>query len=61
MRRPDAAASCAAAPWGAHYRHTTPEMAGRITPAIQQRLTIVLEMAEQALGAPPNRSTRRVF
>ena len=46
---------------GAHYRHTTPEMAGRITPAIQQRLTIVLEMAEQALGAPPNRSTRRVF
>jgi predicted ArsR family transcriptional regulator len=46
---------------GAHYRHTTPEMAARIATAIQQRLTIVLEVAEQAFEAHPNRSTRRVF
>jgi hypothetical protein len=46
---------------GAHYRHTTPEMAARIATAIQQRLTIVLEVAEQALEAQPRRSTRRVF
>jgi Phage integrase family len=46
---------------GAHYRHTTPEMAARIATAIQQRLTVVLEVAEQALKTHPNRSTRRVF
>jgi hypothetical protein len=46
---------------GAHYRHTTPEMAARIATAIEQRLTVVLEVAEQALEAHPNRSTRRVF
>jgi integrase len=46
---------------GAHYRHTTPEMAVRIATAIQQRLTVVLEIAEQALEGHPNRSTRRVF
>ena len=46
---------------GAHYRHTTPEMAARIATAIEQRLTVVLEVAEQALQAHPNRSTRRVF
>ena len=33
---------------GAHYRHTTPEMTGRIATAIEQRLTMVLEVAEQA-------------
>jgi integrase len=46
---------------GAHYRHTTPEMAARITRAIEQRLTVVLEVAEQALEAHPHRSTQRVF
>jgi hypothetical protein len=46
---------------GAHYRHTTPEMAGRIAAAIEQRLRLALGVAEQALEAPPNRSTRRVF
>jgi integrase len=46
---------------GAHYRHTTPEMAARIATAIEQRLTVVLKAAEQALGARPNRSTQRVF
>jgi predicted ArsR family transcriptional regulator len=46
---------------GAHYRHTTPEMAARISTAIEQRLKVVLEVAEQALEAEPSRSTRRVF
>jgi integrase len=46
---------------GAHYRHTTPEMAARIATAIEQRLTVVLTLAEQALEAPPSRSTQRVF
>jgi integrase len=46
---------------GAHYRHTTPEMAARIAMAIEQRLTVVLEVAEQALEAHPTRSTQRVF
>jgi integrase len=46
---------------GAHYRHITPEMATRIATAIEQRLTVVLEVAEQALESHPNRSTRRVF
>ena len=36
---------------GAHYRHTTPEMASRIAAAIEQRLRVVLEVAEQALEA----------
>jgi integrase len=31
---------------GAHYRHTTPEMAARVSAALQQRLTIVLQVAE---------------
>ena len=44
---------------GAHYRHTTPEMATRIATAIEQRLRVVLEVAEQALEAHPNRSRRR--
>jgi hypothetical protein len=46
---------------GAHYRHTTPEMAARIATAIEQRLTVVLEVAVQALEAHPNCSTQRVF
>jgi ribonuclease BN (tRNA processing enzyme) len=46
---------------GAHYRHTTPAMAARIATAIEQRLRLVLEVAEQALEDRPNRSTRRVF
>jgi hypothetical protein len=33
---------------GAHYQHTTPEMAGRVVDAIHQRLTIVVQVAEQA-------------
>jgi integrase len=32
---------------GTHYRHTTPEMAGRVTDAIQQRLMIVSRWASK--------------
>jgi hypothetical protein len=46
---------------GAHYRHTTREMAARIATAIEQRLRLVLEAAEQALEAQPSRSSQRVF
>jgi hypothetical protein len=46
---------------GAHYRHTTPEMAARVVDSIQQRLTVVLDVAEKSLESNPNRSTLRVF
>jgi Phage integrase family len=46
---------------GAHYRHTIPEMAARVVDAIQQRLTVVLDVAEKSLESNPNRSTLRVF
>jgi hypothetical protein len=46
---------------GAHYRHTTPEMAARVVEAVQERLVIVLEVAEQRLENNSNRSTLRVF
>jgi integrase len=46
---------------GAHYRHTTPEMATRVVDVIQRRLTIVLRVAEQALEGHPNRSGLSVF
>ena len=46
---------------GAHYRHTTPEMAARAVDAIQQRLTVVLGVAELAVESPTNWSTLRVF
>ena len=46
---------------GAHYRHTTPRMAVRVIDAIQQRLTIVLHVAEESLENNPNRSAPGVF
>jgi Phage integrase family len=46
---------------GAHYRHTTPEMAARVAAAIQQRLTIVLEVAERAVASYPDPSRLRAF
>jgi integrase len=46
---------------GAHYRHTTPEMATRIVDAIQRRLTIMLRVAERTLEHHPNRSALRAF
>jgi integrase len=45
---------------GTHYRHTTPEMAARAVDAIQQRLTVVLQVAEQALEDHPRRSFVKV-
>ena len=46
---------------GAHYRHTTPEMAVRVIDAIDRRLTVVLGVAEQALEHNPNRRAPRAF
>jgi integrase len=46
---------------GAHYQHTTPEMAARAVDAIQQRLAVVLRGAEMAVESHPNRSRLRVF
>jgi hypothetical protein len=34
---------------GARYRHTTPEMAVRVAPAIQERLFVVVQIAEAVL------------
>jgi integrase len=38
---------------GAHYRHTTPEMAARVVAAVEERLVIVLATAEAALDQQP--------
>ena len=46
---------------GAHYRHTTPEMAARVIDAIQQRLTVVLGVAELAVESHSSRSGLKVF
>jgi hypothetical protein len=46
---------------GAHYRHTTTEMAGRVAAAVQERLTVVLLVAEQALESSPDWATRRML
>jgi Phage integrase family len=46
---------------GAHYRHTTPEMGARVTAAVQQRLAVVLQVAQQALEDHPNHSALTVF
>jgi hypothetical protein len=46
---------------GAHYRHTTPEMATRVVAAIQSRLVVVAGVAEQLLEAQPTRVPREVF
>ena len=46
---------------GAHYRHTTPEMAARAVDAVQHRLIVVLQVAERTLENRPDRWTLRVF
>jgi Phage integrase family len=46
---------------GAHYRHTTPEMATRVVVAIQTRLAVVVGVAEQVVEAQPTRVPRNVF
>ena len=38
---------------GAHYRHTTPEMAARVVTAVEKRLGVVLVTAEAALDQQP--------
>jgi integrase len=38
---------------GAHYRHTTPEMATRLLAAVEERLAVVLTTAEAALDQQP--------
>jgi integrase len=38
---------------GAHYRHTTPEMATRLVAAVEERLVVVLATAETALDQQP--------
>jgi hypothetical protein len=45
---------------GAHYRHTTPEMATRVVMAIQDRLAVAVSVAEQ-VEAQPTRVPRNVF
>ena len=44
---------------GARYRHTTPEMAVRVAAAIQQRLEVVVQVAEAVLET--DGSDSRVF
>jgi hypothetical protein len=61
MRPPAGSVSSAAAPWAPTTGTPPPEMAARIATAIEQRLRVVLEVAEQALEAHPNRSTQQVF
>jgi integrase len=46
---------------GAHYRHTTPEMATRVIAAIEARLAVVLSVAEEALETRRTRSFTRMF
>jgi integrase len=46
---------------GAHYRHTTAETAAHIAAAVQERLTVVLQIAEQTLEARASRSTPLVL
>jgi hypothetical protein len=46
---------------GAHYRHTTPEMAARVAATIQARLAVVVATAEETLETHPNRLPRQVF
>jgi hypothetical protein len=61
IRRDFAVNAAAVSAMGAHYRHTTPEMAARIAMAIEQRLRLVLEVAEQVFEAQPHHSAQRVF
>ena len=46
---------------GAHYRHTTPEMAARVITAIEARLAVVLSVAEEALETRRTRSFTSMF
>jgi hypothetical protein len=46
---------------GAHYRHISPEMAARAVDALQQRLIVVLQVAERAVESYSDPSALRVF
>jgi DNA-binding transcriptional ArsR family regulator len=46
---------------GAHYRHTTPEMAARVITAIDARLAVVLSVAEGALETRRTRLSISTF
>jgi ribonuclease BN (tRNA processing enzyme) len=46
---------------GAHYRHTTPKMAGRVVAAIQARLTVVVHTAEETVEAHSTLVPHNVF
>ena len=61
MRRPAGVSQQRVSAMGAHYRHTTLEMAIRVIDAVQQRLTLVLQVAEESLEKHPNRSALREF
>jgi hypothetical protein len=43
---------------GARYRHTTPEMAARVVQALQTRLMVALQVAEEVSQADPGQRTR---
>jgi hypothetical protein len=45
---------------GAHYRHTTPEMAARVIDAIHHRVTVVLQTAEQTVETSSSRQRHRL-
>jgi hypothetical protein len=47
--------------WVRDHGHTTTEMAARIAAAVQQRLTVVLQVAEQTLETRVSRATHSVF
>ena len=46
---------------GARYRHTTPQMAVRVAAAIQQRLEVVVQVAEAEAVSETDGSNGRVF
>jgi hypothetical protein len=46
---------------GAHYRHTTPEAAARVTTGIEARPAVVLSVAEEALQTRRTRSLSRML
>jgi integrase len=46
---------------GAHYRHTTPEMATRVAAAVQERLRVMLQVAEQTYETHQYWAARRVL
>jgi outer membrane protein TolC len=46
---------------GARYRHTTADMAARVVDAIEARLAVVLQVAEEVIQVDLNRRALRVF